>query len=43
MELLYFGAAGGGGAAGIVTPALGVTPAYVPRERVPLDVEVVTP
>lgn len=43
MELLYFGPAGGGGAVGSVTPALGVTPAYVPRERVPLDVEVLVP
>lgn len=42
MELLYFGPAGGGGAAGGVVPALGVTPAYVPREQVRLDVEVVT-
>jgi hypothetical protein len=42
MELLYFGPAGGGGAVGSVVPALGVTPAYVPRELIPLDVEVVT-
>jgi hypothetical protein len=42
MELLYFGPAGGGGATGGIVPALGVTPAYVPRELVPLDVEVVT-
>lgn len=41
MELLYFGPAGGGGAVGSVVPALAVTPAYVPRELVPLDVEVV--
>jgi hypothetical protein len=43
MELLYFGPAGGGGAVGSLAPALAVTPAYVPRERVPLDVEVVVP
>jgi hypothetical protein len=42
MELLYFGPAGGGGAVGSIVPALGVTPAYVPREKIPLDVEVVT-
>jgi len=42
MELLYFGPAGGGGAVGSVVPAVGVTPAYVPRELIPLDVEVVT-
>jgi hypothetical protein len=42
MELLYFGPAGGGGATGGIVPALAVTPAYVPRELVPLDVEVVT-
>ena len=42
MELLYFGPAGGGGAVGSIVPALGVTPAYVPRELVPLDVEVVS-
>ncbi|MGZ4650992.1 MAG: acyclic terpene utilization AtuA family protein, partial [Kineosporiaceae bacterium] len=42
IELLYFGPAGGGGATGGVVPALGVTPAYVPRDLVSLDVEVVT-
>lgn len=42
MELLYFGPAGGGGAVGSIVPALGVTPAYVPRGEIPLDVEVVT-
>jgi hypothetical protein len=42
MELLYFGPAGGGGAVGSVVPALGVTPAYVPRDLVTLDVEVVS-
>jgi hypothetical protein len=40
VELLYFGPAGGGGATGGVVPALGVTPAYVPRELVPLETEV---
>lgn len=40
VELLYFGPAGGGGATGSVVPALGVTPAYVPREQVPLETEV---
>jgi Acyclic terpene utilisation family protein AtuA len=40
-EYLYFGPAGGGGAATSVVPALAVTPAYVPREKVPLDVAVV--
>lgn len=41
VELLYFGPAGGGGATGSVVPALGVTPAYVPRELVRLQTEVV--
>lgn len=41
VELLYFGPAGGGGATGSVVPALGVTPAYVPRELVPLESEVI--
>lgn len=41
VELLYFGPAGGGGATGSVVPALGVTPAYVPRELVPLECEVI--
>lgn len=41
VELLYFGPAGGGGHAGSVVPALGVTPAYVPRELVSLGTEVV--
>ncbi|NJC71845.1 DUF1446 domain-containing protein [Planosporangium thailandense] len=40
VELLYFGPAGGGGATGSVVPALGVTPAYVPREQVRLETEV---
>jgi hypothetical protein len=42
VELLYFGPAGGGGVVTSVVPALGVTPAYVPRELVPLETEVVT-
>ena len=41
VELLYFGPAGGGGATGSVVPALGVTPAFVPRELVPLESEVI--
>lgn len=40
VELLYFGPAGGGGATGSVVPALGVTPAYVPRDLVTLRTEV---
>ncbi|MFW6773885.1 acyclic terpene utilization AtuA family protein [Nocardioides sp. CPCC 205120] len=39
-ELLYFGPAGGGGNTSSVVPALGVTPAYVPRELVPVTTEV---
>jgi hypothetical protein len=42
VELLYFGPAGGGGVVTSVVPALGVTPAYVPRELVTLETEVVT-
>ena len=42
VELLYFGPAGGGGVVTSVVPALGVTPAYVPRELVTLEAEVVT-
>lgn len=42
VELLYFGPAGGGGNTWSVVPALGVTPAYVPRELVPLETEVLT-
>ncbi len=41
VELLYFGPAGGGGATGSVVPALAVTPAYVPRELVRLEAEVI--
>lgn len=39
-ELLYFGPAGGGGNTSSVVPALGVTPAYVPRDLVPVRTEV---
>ncbi|MFF5232372.1 acyclic terpene utilization AtuA family protein [Dactylosporangium sp. NPDC000521] len=39
-ELLYFGPAGGGGNTTSIVPAIGVTPAYVPRELVPIEVEV---
>ena len=39
-ELLYFGPAGGGGNVTSVLPAIGVTPAYVPRELVPVRTEV---
>ena len=42
VELLYFGPAGGGGNTWSVVPALGVTPAYVPREQVRLEAEVLT-
>lgn len=42
VELLYFGPAGGGGVVTSVVPALGVTPAYVSRELVELETEVVT-
>jgi hypothetical protein len=41
-EYLYFGPAGGGGVVTSVTPALAVTPAYLPRALVPLGTEVVT-
>ena len=41
-EYLYFGPAGGGGVVTSVTPALAVTPAYLPRTSVPLGTEVVT-
>ena len=37
VELLYFGPAGGGGSRHVRLPALGVTPAYVPRELVALE------
>lgn len=39
-ELLYFGPAGGGGNVTSVVPAIGVTPAYVPRDLVPVRTEV---
>lgn len=38
---LYFGPAGGGGASTTVQRAIGVTPAYLPRARVPLETHVV--
>jgi hypothetical protein len=41
-ELLYFGPAGAGGATGSVVPALGVTPAYLPRSEVHLEAELVS-
>jgi hypothetical protein len=41
VELLYFGPSGGGGVVTSVVPALGVTPAFVPRELVTLTTEVV--
>jgi hypothetical protein len=40
-EYLYLGPAGAGGATASVVPALGVTPAYLPRSAVRLEVEVV--
>lgn len=42
VELLYFGPAGAGGATGSVVPAIGVTPAFIPRHEVDLEVEVAT-
>jgi len=41
VEYLYFGPAGGGGVVTSVVPALGVTPAYLPRELVPVETAVV--
>ncbi|MFB6393271.1 acyclic terpene utilization AtuA family protein [Polymorphospora sp. 2-325] len=41
-EYLYFGPAAAGGMTSSVSPAIGVTPAYVPRARVRTDFEVVT-
>ena len=41
VELLYFGPAGAGGASGSVTRAIGVTPAFIPRDDVHVEVEVV--
>jgi hypothetical protein len=40
VEYLYFGPAGGGGVTTSVVPALGVTPAFVPRHDVPLTTAV---
>jgi hypothetical protein len=42
VEALYFGPAGGGGVVTSVTPALAVTPAYLPRGQVRLDTAMVT-
>jgi len=42
VEYLYFGPAGGGGVVTNVAPHIAVTPAYLPRERVSLNVELVT-
>lgn len=42
VEYLYFGPAGGGGVTSSVVPALGVTPAYVSRDEIPLSYEVLT-
>ncbi|MET0740945.1 MAG: acyclic terpene utilization AtuA family protein [Candidatus Nanopelagicales bacterium] len=42
VEYLYFGPAGGGGVVTSVLPALGVTPAYLPRDQVPTHTSVVT-
>jgi hypothetical protein len=42
VEWLYFGPAGAGGATGSVVPAIGVTPAFIPRDEVALELEVVT-
>jgi hypothetical protein len=39
VEYLYFGPAGAGGATGSVVPAIGVTPAFVPRASVNLETE----
>jgi hypothetical protein len=41
VELLYFGPAGGGGCVTSVTSAIGVTPAYLPRDSVKLEKSVV--
>jgi hypothetical protein len=40
VEYLYFGPAGAGGATGSVVPAIGVTPAFIPRASVNLQTEV---
>jgi hypothetical protein len=42
VELLYFGPAGAGGAVTSIVPALAVTPAFVPRDMVELEAEVVS-
>jgi hypothetical protein len=42
VEWMYFGPAGGGGVALSVVPAIGVTPAFLPREDLRIECEVVT-
>lgn len=42
VEYLYFGPAGGGGVVTQVVPHVAVTPTYIPRDRVALNVELVT-
>jgi hypothetical protein len=42
IEYLWFGPAGGAGVVTSVVPTLGVTPAYVPRDRIRVDTTVVT-
>jgi hypothetical protein len=42
VEYLYFGPAGGGGVTSSIVPALGVTPAYISRDDIPLNYEVLT-
>ncbi|HEV7679622.1 MAG TPA: acyclic terpene utilization AtuA family protein [Candidatus Dormibacteraeota bacterium] len=42
VEWMYFGPAGGGGVSFSVVPAIGVTPAFLPREDLRITAEVVT-
>lgn len=42
VEYLYFGPAAAGGMTTTVSPSIGVTPTYVPRDRVGTEIEVVT-
>ncbi|WP_379542693.1 acyclic terpene utilization AtuA family protein [Pseudonocardia sulfidoxydans] len=42
VEFLYFAVAGGGGVTKSMRPAIGVTPAYLDRDTVRLETEVVT-
>jgi len=42
VEFMYMGPAGGGGIAFSVVPAIGVTPAFIPRSQVTITSEVVT-